>query len=77
MATHRISGTTHVAGVPVSRFVVINDAATWARLGETISDPDGSWSIDLDSAALVYAVGAPVAPHGPLVIGPIRPVPVE
>lgn len=78
MATHRVIGTARVAGAPVSRLVVIHDAQTWQRLAEATSAPnDGSWSVDLDSGALVYAVGVPVAPHGPLIVGPIRPVPIE
>jgi hypothetical protein len=81
MATHRIYGYTRVAGQPVSRRVDVIDAAAWAAdgvaaatVGTVVSSAlDGSWEVLLDSDALVLVLGAPVAPHAPMMVGPIRP----
>lgn len=84
MATHRVYGSTHVGGQPVSRRVDIVSAADWpagglvvAVLGSTVSDAGGEWSVELDSDDLVYAMAPPIAPYPPLVLGPIKPVPID
>ncbi len=47
---------------------------THATVGTVVSSAlDGSWEVLLDSDALVLVLGAPVAPHAPMLVGPIRP----
>lgn len=68
---YAVSGNVLEDGAPVVRTVRAYDAATGALLGETLSDANGEYSIQLDSSADVLVMALGNTGYRPLVHGPV------
>lgn len=54
-------GTVKLNGIPVSRKIYAYDRATGAKVGETLSAADGTFSVDTGASLQVYVVAMPLA----------------